>query len=104
MHKRVCNFLEQQNCFHIAQFDFCISFSTNNALMSVTENIQSQLDQKKFWAGVSVDLQKAFDTVDHEIVLKTFLIMVLEEQQMNGFVHICLKERNMLLLEIKYQL
>ena len=56
MHKRVCNFLEQQNCIHIAQFDFCISFSTNNALMSVTENIQSQLDQKKFWAGVSVDL------------------------------------------------
>ena len=56
MHKRVYNFLEQQNCFHIAQFDFCISFSTNNALMSVTENIQSQLDQKKFWAGVSVDL------------------------------------------------
>ena len=47
MHKRVYNFLEQQNCFHIAQFDFCISFSTNNALMSVTENIQSQLDQKK---------------------------------------------------------
>ena len=38
--------------------------------MSITENIQSQLDQNKFCAGVFVDLKKAFDTVDHEILLK----------------------------------
>ena len=38
--------------------------------MSITENNQSKLDQKKFWVGVFVDLKKAFDTVDHEILLK----------------------------------
>ena len=37
--------------------------------MSITENIQSQLDQNKFCAGVFVDLKKAFDTVDHKILL-----------------------------------
>ena len=51
-----------------AQFDFCLSLSTNNVLMSITENIQFQLDQNKFCAGVFVDLKKAFDTVDHEIL------------------------------------
>ena len=66
MHKRVYSFLEQQNCFYNAQFGFP-RLSINNALMSITENIQSQLDLKKFWAGVFVDLKKAFDTVDHEI-------------------------------------
>ena len=70
MHKQV-SFLEQQNCFYNAQFGFRLSLSTNNALMmSITENIQSQLDQNKFCAGVFVDLKKAFDTVDHEILLK----------------------------------
>ena len=67
MHKRVYSFLEQKNCFYNAQFGFRFSLSTNNAL---TENIQSQLDQNKFCAGVFVDLKKAFDTVDHGILLK----------------------------------
>ena len=38
--------------------------------MLINENIQSQLDQNKFCARVFVDLKKAFDTVDHEILLK----------------------------------
>ena len=38
--------------------------------MSITENIQSQLDQNKFCVGIYVDLKKAFDTADHEILLK----------------------------------
>ena len=69
-HKRVYSFLEQQNCFYSAQFGFHLILSTNNALMSITENIQSQLDQNKFCTGVFVDLKKAFDTVDHEILLE----------------------------------
>ena len=77
MHKRVYSFLEQQNCFYDAQLGFHRSLSTNNALMSITENIQSQLDQNKFCTGVFVDLKKAFDTVDHEILLKNCLIMEL---------------------------
>ena len=70
MHKGIYTFLEQQNCFYNAQFGFCLSLSTNNALMLINENIQSQLDQNKFCARVFVDLKKAFDTVDHEILLK----------------------------------
>ena len=69
-HKRVYSFLEQQKHFHNAQFGFRLSLSTNNTLMSITENIQSQLDQNKFCAGLFVDLKKAFDTVDHGILLK----------------------------------
>ena len=38
--------------------------------MSITENIQLQLDQNKFCARVFVDLKKALVTVDHEILLK----------------------------------
>ena len=45
--------------------------------MSIIENVQSQLDQNNFRTGVFVDLKKAFDTADHEILLKNCLIMEL---------------------------
>ena len=38
--------------------------------MSIVENIQTQLDNGEFPAGVFVDLRKAFDTVDHRILIQ----------------------------------
>ena len=70
MDKRLHSFLETQNCFYPAQFGFRLNMSTNNALMLITENIQTQLDKEKYCAGVFVDLKKAFDTVDHNIPLR----------------------------------
>ena len=37
--------------------------------MSIIENIQTQLDDSKYVAGVFVDLKKAFDTVEHDILI-----------------------------------
>ena len=58
MHKCLYSFLEARNCFYPAQFGFRLNVSTNNALMSITENIQKQLDEGKYCAGVFVDLKK----------------------------------------------
>ena len=38
--------------------------------MSIAENIQTQLDDGKYSAGVFVDLKKAFYTFDNNILLK----------------------------------
>ena len=43
MHKKLNKFLEQETCFHSPQFGFCLNWSTNNALMSIIENIQTQI-------------------------------------------------------------
>ena len=72
MRKRLHSFLETQNCFYSGQFGFRVNMSTNNALMSITENIQTQLDKGKYCAGVFVHLKKAFDRVDHNILLQKF--------------------------------
>ena len=37
--------------------------------MSIIEGIQNKLDQGEYAAGVFVDLKKAFDTVDHDILI-----------------------------------
>ena len=38
-------------------------------LASLTEAIKNSLDSKKVGCGIVIDLQKAFDTVNHEILL-----------------------------------
>ena len=70
MHQRLNKFLEENNCFYNLQFGLHLNLSTNNALLSIIENIQTDLDNGDFAAGVFIDLKKAFDTVDHDILLK----------------------------------
>ena len=43
--------------------------STSLALSELTEEITSALDHKKCTIGVFIDLKKAFDTIDHGILL-----------------------------------
>ena len=67
IHKRLNNFLEQRKVFYALQFGFRLNISTSNALMSITENIQTNLDKNELTLRVFIDLRKAFDTVDHDI-------------------------------------
>ena len=40
------------------------------ALIEITDNIKHLLDERNYVIGIFVDFKKAFDTVDHEIMLK----------------------------------
>ena len=51
------------------QFGFRASHSIDHALISLTESIKNTLDNKKYGCGIFIDLQKAFDTVNHKILL-----------------------------------
>ena len=70
VHERTYNFLEKYNCLYKYQYGFRKSHSTKHALIEITEKIRKALDSRKFACGIFVDLQKAFDTVNHEILLK----------------------------------
>ena len=52
------------------QFRFHLNLSTNNTLLSIIENIQTDLDNGDFGEGVFIDLKKAFDTANHDILFK----------------------------------
>ena len=69
MHSRLYKFLEKFNCLYDLQFGFRTKYSTTHTLIDITETIRKALDENKFACGVFVDLQKAFDTVNHEILL-----------------------------------
>ena len=69
MYKRLYSFLEVHNVLYSLQFGFRASHSINHALISMTEKIKESLDSRRFGCGIFLDLQKAFDTVNHKILL-----------------------------------
>ena len=69
MYQWVYNFLSHNNIIYNLQFGFRPKFSTSHALINFTENIRQALDNGYIGCGIFLDLQKAFDTVDHQILL-----------------------------------
>ena len=70
VHKRLNSFLEANSIFYEQQFGFRNNHSTNHALIQITEKIHQALDKNDYACGTFIDLQKAFDTVNHEMLLK----------------------------------
>ena len=69
IHKCLFKFLNNNNCLFNYQFGFRYHHSTNHALISITEKIRKTIDDGKIACGVFLDLEKTFDTVDHDILL-----------------------------------
>ena len=69
MYRRLCTFLNNNNIIYDRQFGFRQQYSTSHTLINVTENIRKALDDGNISCGVFLDLQKAFDTVDHQVLL-----------------------------------
>ena len=70
MHTRLYDFIENSGKFYDKQFGFRKKYSTNHALLSIVEGIREKLDNKTFVCGVFIDLEKAFDTVNHQILIQ----------------------------------
>ncbi|XP_057295684.1 uncharacterized protein LOC130624132 [Hydractinia symbiolongicarpus] len=67
---RLYNFFSMNNTIFPDQFGFRKKFSTSHALLNITQKIMEAIDNGLLVCGVFIDLQKAFDTVDHEILIK----------------------------------
>ena len=69
LYNRLYKFLNQNKCLFNYQFGFRNHHSSNHTLISITEKIRKALDEGKFACGVFLDFQKAFDTVNHKILI-----------------------------------
>ena len=68
MYSRIYFYLTKHNLIFNKQFGFRSNYSTNHALLSITERIKELIDSSNYVCGVFVDLEKAFDTVNHKIL------------------------------------
>ena len=69
MRSRLSIFLNIKAIIYPLQFGILQNYCTSYALIHLTETIKEALDQGKYGCGIFVDFQKAFDTVDHNILI-----------------------------------
>ena len=70
MYNRMKQFIEQEDILFSSQYGFRESYSTEHAIHDIVDKIQTNMDKKLFSCGIFIDLKKAFDTVDHDILLQ----------------------------------
>ena len=69
MYHTIYSFHFKYKLINTNQFGFRSNHSAEHALISLIETIKKSLDNDEIVCGVFIDLQKAFDTVNHEILL-----------------------------------
>ena len=67
---RLEQFLISNEILSNCQYGFRSCMSTVHAALELIESISTAVDNKKHCAGVFIDLKKAFDTVNHDLLVK----------------------------------
>ena len=65
LYTRIYSYFTKNKLFAKKQFGFRKNYSTDHALISITETIKSLIKKGQFVCGVFLDLEKAFDTISH---------------------------------------
>ena len=80
VYNRLLNFLNKCNIITDCQYGFRPGHSTSTAIMQLVYNVLKVFEGNDILIGLFLDLSKAFDTLDHDILLKkNFIIMEFEE-------------------------
>ena len=69
MHEKLYSFLEKEQLLFEGQFRFRNNQPTTDALIDITERIRDACDKGLYACGAFLDFKKAFDTMNHDILL-----------------------------------
>ena len=68
VYNRVINYINKSNVIFDNQYGFRKKHSTSLALIHLYDKITSAIDRQEFSFSIFLDLSKAFDTVNHDIL------------------------------------
>ena len=69
IYKRTMNFLKTHNVLTNSQFGFRKNHSTIHALLNFVDKVAHAIDDYSHMIGIFLDFSKAFDTINHKILL-----------------------------------
>ena len=70
MYNHLYQYLTENKILYPKQFGFQTGHSAEHAIVQLVDQILESFEYNKYPLGVLIDLSKAFDTVDHSILLK----------------------------------
>ena len=70
MYRRLVDFIEKFEILFVNQFGFRKHRSTDDALIKFTDCIYDSFEKSNYSLSVFLDFSKAFDTIDHSILIK----------------------------------
>ena len=73
MYNKLYKYFTEHNILYSKQFGFQRNNSTEHAIIQLYDQICESFEQNKFTLGVFIDFSKAFDTVDHHILIEKLL-------------------------------
>ena len=68
IYDQMMSFIKKHSILFVYQYGFRQNHSTTLALVDIIDKIKNNLDENKFGIGIFLDVKKAFDTVNHEIL------------------------------------
>jgi Reverse transcriptase (RNA-dependent DNA polymerase) len=70
MYNRLYDYVIKKKILYVDQHGFQAGHSTVMSLLNIQDKISQAIDNKEFSVGIFLDLSKAFDSVDHNILLR----------------------------------
>ena len=82
---RLSSFLNKYDLINCQQFGFRRGRSTSDAMLNFTDAIYDTFNESKFCISVLLDFSKAFDTVNHEILLRKLYLLGIRSTSLQWF-------------------